>query len=427
MEGEWANLEPAKKTDILAEVERINALVADANAKHRAFKGSKSSADGEVFKTARSAANTAMKNSDLTKWLAEISDESGFAAVAQEFEDKLGPACTTSPAAIEAAEEMCSKINDYIKAREKEIEGHFMAQYVIERLYHLCGTDPDKKKIAGSVGQDIDRIKAVISSGNIRTRATLIHNFYEYVLVDGAADGLNSGTQDRLKEIGQGGDAYVRRLESFNLDWGELDKKKEGGKSNVDESPSSGAMGRGNQRTSREGDEPGQEPDSTTKTSQSKLKGNQEGSKGEPLTQEELDFLEIGREDALPWGEGQLSWLKNEADDWVIRNRFLGMPLRAGASGHTRDLANAAKLLNVSQKKTRAMAIAYLLPIGAHTLVEVAAAMKTVGGIGYIEGREIYTPQSLQGVGTSVLESCRGTAPDGTRGYPHELAPPKSS
>jgi len=430
LEGEWANLEPAKKTDILAEVERINALVANANAKHKAFKDSKSTTDEELFKTARSAANTAMKGSDLTKWLAEISDESGFEAVAQEFEDKLGPACTTSPAAIGAAQTMCDRIDRFIEYRVEEWKELGLAQEALDHFYEACGSKTKDTWLAGNVGKDVGRIKAVIAGGNIRTQATLIHNFYEYVLLEGvkAGDGLDSKTIAKLQEIGGQAKTYLNELNSFNLDWAELSQKKQGSFEATSSSPSSGEAGRSNQRT-RSAIE---DKDTTTDTKRSDLQGGDaiavsKGSQGEALSPEEIEFLNLGSKEALPWGEGAKVHLINEADDWIIKNRFLGMPLKGGASGHTRDLANAAKLLNVSQKDTRAMAIGYLLPIGAHSLVEVAAAMKTVGGIGYIEGREIYTPQSLQGVGTSVLESCRGTAPDGTPGYPHEIAPPKSS
>jgi hypothetical protein len=122
----------------------------------------------------------------------------------------------------------------------------------------------------------------------------------------------------------------------------------------------------------------------------------------------------------LNYTEGASEWIIREESNWTKVCRQLSLPLAAGPSGTTNRLMNVNSILGAvdSPEAMRLACIGYLLPINAHSLVEVCAGA-AAHGAPFTMGQGLY--QDLEGGGVSqqeILERC-GRAPE-----PGTLAPP---
>lgn len=112
------------------------------------------------------------------------------------------------------------------------------------------------------------------------------------------------------------------------------------------------------------------------------------------LTLEEKKLQESGGkgDGLLKWSQGQDVWRLNEDADFVKMARDLSLPLKAGPSGTTDRLFQLNKTfnMNIAPKDFIALVIAYILPINAHSLVEVITAARPYIGIGGNDMREFY-------------------------------------
>lgn len=103
------------------------------------------------------------------------------------------------------------------------------------------------------------------------------------------------------------------------------------------------------------------------------------------LTDREKELQESGEHNdgLLKWAEGQNVWRINEEADFVKAARELLLPLKAGPSGTTDRLFQLNDTFNIGIPPEHfiALVIAYLLPIKAHTLVEIATAARPYIGI----------------------------------------------
>jgi hypothetical protein len=151
--------------------------------------------------------------------------------------------------------------------------------------------------------------------------------------------------------------------------------------------------------------------------------------RGTGTTGRENAHMGISPDDVLTWAEGDKSWFINEADTWVQAIRALGLPLAAGPSGTTTAIMNTNELIaGTTAENARLCAIGYLLPIHAHTLVEVMTAASAFGA-SFTAGRQMYTniapftPRQLRSLGR--LNPQAATDPEGrTTLFPHESNPP---
>jgi hypothetical protein len=133
--------------------------------------------------------------------------------------------------------------------------------------------------------------------------------------------------------------------------------------------------------------------------------------------------------EVLKWSEGDKVWFINERDTWVQAIRELGLPLGGGPSGTTTALMNTNELIaGTSAENARLCAIGYLLPIHAHTLVEIMAAASAFGAP-FTAGRQIYTqiqpftPAELRALGRDNPQAA--SDPEGrAKLFPHEATPP---
>jgi hypothetical protein len=83
----------------------------------------------------------------------------------------------------------------------------------------------------------------------------------------------------------------------------------------------------------------------------------------------------------LRWNEGIRRFILDESHPWVQTMRGANLPVGAGPSGTTKGVMEARQLLNVSNPLyARAAAIGYLLPINAHSLIEILIGAASVDG-----------------------------------------------
>ncbi len=122
----------------------------------------------------------------------------------------------------------------------------------------------------------------------------------------------------------------------------------------------------------------------------------------------------------LKWSEGAKMWALNELDTWVSTMRALSLPLAAGPSGTTNGLMNVVEMVGgLSGPEARLVAIGYLLPIHAHSLVEVMAAAGS-HGVPYTAGQSMY--HNIAPFAEDDLRANCGLTPSGAKGkrFPDE-------
>ena len=83
----------------------------------------------------------------------------------------------------------------------------------------------------------------------------------------------------------------------------------------------------------------------------------------------------------LKFTEGARYFLLNEEAEWTKRMRELSLPLKAGPSGHTKVFFEANRLLGTGCEPydVRLAAIGHLLPIRAHSLIEILTVAASQG------------------------------------------------
>lgn len=232
----------------------------------------------------------------------------------------------------------------------------------------LLGEKSEKR--AGAVGQDpVNVVRAIRAGaeGNVREQMTVVFNF-------GGALGKKLMTAKADKElfqrfkrrVGDKGAVLIKHLETQE---GEYLISKSG------EGPVAGQKAARGKRGEVEKSE----------------RTLEQGEELE-LTEREKKHMNLtSKEEALKWEEGAKVWYLNEADEWVKSVRKVSLPLKAGPSGTTDRLMQTRDLLNVSTAEaTRAACLAYLLPINAHSLVEILVAAKPYGAGEVVMGPGIY-------------------------------------
>lgn len=97
---------------------------------------------------------------------------------------------------------------------------------------------------------------------------------------------------------------------------------------------------------------------------------------GLKLTEDEKKLQ--GFHGVVKWKEGQNVWRLNEEADFIKMARTLKLPVKAGPSGTTDRLFEYNRIFNIGILPSDfiALVIAYILPINAHSLVEVMAAAR---------------------------------------------------
>lgn len=274
-----------------------------------------------------------------------------------------------------------SETDAKMKVVEKEIESSM-------------GTKPLDRKgksnqsIAGAVPPSKVRDHLKTGTGTVRTKMTAVYNFISYlskaVLAEHrSGDDTFFTTQGKhgetLKQAAIQAEINIKKQIEENKKLPEKDQKYVRqsilGKA---ASPDTRAQNdtRGDKPGNNDKTKVGQESDGF----RSKRKGNHK-SLGEKITKDEKVFMGIKNlaKRHLTWREGLDLYYMKEENSWVKKMKGLGMPIGAGPSGTTDRIMQTGGHLKCDPKATRAASIGYLLPINAHTLVEIMTSAKPYG------------------------------------------------
>lgn len=326
-----------------------------------------------------------LRAADLGELPSASSDDPNFEAAGGRFEKRLGDYAFGHATANAVAKELSDKVVAYMTKR-----GELHQQYV-NAAKDATSLAPDKAwkdmgaantRLAGAVGVEVKAVQDALTTGNIRERLTHIHNFFESVL---GKDVLDGSKTDEIKQV----------MTTAGLNQAKVSARA------VALQP--------------------QEKLADAMPADSSVKGRKEirdkagsGASSRPakeaigLSAREKAHQNIkGDDDLLQWNEGVKAWLINEQAAWSKLHRNLGVPIAAGPSGHTNSFMQIADYLNVNKPyDVRLAVIGHLLPIRAHSLVEVLDAAKPYGAA-YTPGRGMYqslNPLTVQELRDNVAE-----------------------
>ncbi|WP_198120265.1 eCIS core domain-containing protein [Massilia rhizosphaerae] len=298
---------------------------------------------------------------------ASLADDPEFEKRAVEFEKRLGHFCFNHPRANQAAGRLCAPILGYIKAKLARIEGDKAKRAEERRLYTaLAGqatyagavaksdkSADDETDLRGLVGP----ITAVIDSGNLRERLNLVDQFMRILGADFAA--AHGDKYAEFRAIAEEAKLDLEALDERNKT---LADKHPTERSLADHAPKDSALVERDTIRVITSD-PRPFSDMCARDMRTA-----------PLSERESQHQKIGKpKDKLKFTEGAKQFAINEAHGWVEQMRTLSLPLKAGPSGHTQVFMEANRFLGaaVSPFDIRLASIGHLLPINAHSLVEI--------------------------------------------------------
>lgn len=330
----------------------------------------------------------------------KVREVSAFESAAFEFEDKLGAWAFNE--ALPYAENLSVKVVDYLTV--KHLEADAMAQQLDARLNALkeqlpqLAVDPKyAPTYAGAVGNNFDDIKDVLTDGNLRERLVVVESFTKNVLKTDVLDD-NGAMEEILAKAEQANMDIEASL--VQGDFGEWTTPWETGHHNEEQT----VVGTGysfraksgnlDQQPVGEGNAIGRETAGTVLPEESERGVGKAVGKYEGKFQQANGAV-AGSEvegETMKWANPTADMIMNEADDWVKKQREVGMPLRGGPSGHTHKFMMVNQILGMpnTADEMRLACIGHLLPIKAHSFIEVMEAAKALGASPYPNSQRIY-------------------------------------
>jgi hypothetical protein len=280
-----------------------------------------------------------------------------FESWAKTFEMSFGTGAMSDSHALGAAQAMCDRIIDILVAdyntmKKAEVATLQKTDPAVQTLVgKACGLDASAETagVAGAVARDKVMEHMGVEGGNLRTKMTAVFNFGRPF--QAKIEALNKA--DKLDAfLGHlGGEVVALKARAKVM------KEQPGAR--LTTNPTTGAVK--DQAKSR-GEFEHKDAHQSIRTAEHV-----------DAHQDELSFM--GLEDQsqrLKWEEGARKWQINENDTWVQTIRELSLPIKAGPSGTTDRIMQTRTLLGVSTAVDgRASCIGYLLPINAHSLVEI--------------------------------------------------------
>ncbi len=339
---------------------------------------------------------------------AKADDPSGpnpnFESDSRAFEVKLGPVAYEHGAAVGPA--LVAKVRAYIEAKAGAsiLTPINQLKAELEKLIPKTKAQPGggqgafNPAFAGGVAtpedvqqllmasEELDAAKAQnehlkdVKAGNLREQMTIVCNFASII----NSDLLKADPVELQKWITQA------KLSETEIDERLQKAKKVGANPGwpdqpVGQVPSGGTRKqqqmqgavREQGKTRKENPKPAGGGDHT----QTDSTPEQMASQGMPLSDREMRAQgNPGPKVQLKWSEGVKRWGLDTKHKWVQAQQKLGIPLGAGPSGTTNMIMNTGKMLGGADVLSMRMAcIGYLLPIHAHTLVEVMTAAAAQG------------------------------------------------
>jgi hypothetical protein len=284
-----------------------------------------------------------------------------FEQRAQLFEQRLGDYAFGHPKAIEITGQLADKALQYMEKRGDLINGFKELTKELEpQDTAWAKIGEDNIGIAGAVGIQIEDVKLALKTGNVRMRMQHIYQFMNRVL---GRDIQVDTTWEKLSTL----------IEEARLNKSELDVQRQRLKK----------AGKHDSLLSEA------DPDNLVLKQRDRIRYRvTNGENTRPIAQIGTELHELERvhlnikedTDRPKWHEGAKSWLIDEANSWSQTMRQMSLPLMAGPSGHTNAFMQAAQFLDVKQPyDVRLAVIGHLLPIRAHSLVEIMVAAEPFG------------------------------------------------
>lgn len=343
-----------------------------------------------------------------------------FQQRATEFERSLGLYAFHHPKANAVAKTMSDRIVQYLGQKEIELNRD---QKKVDALWQKAGGSSGD--IAGSVGDDVATIKKVFQKGNLRERMTHIHNFMDHHFGNFKHD-----KPDELSKIAANPKAITELFSNLANRTGESDELYFGDAMHKG-APIETSLAQQGQIRERSGQV------STTSMTVGDVGFAKEGgllSKREArLMYKDLNLKGPSGKDQikdkqLAWSEGARVWKMKQSHEWVQTMQGLDLPMMAGPSAHTNAFMNIAKLFGIKDlASVRLAAIGQLLPINAHSLVEIMIAASG-HGVPFTQGPEMYRSiaplkqkELRNNVGKGSFPDEFGSATSGTGGEYRKL------
>ena len=311
-----------------------------------------------------------------------------FEAWAHTFEMRFGQGAMTNALALGAAQAMCDRIVDIVIADHntmKKAEDAALAKTdpAIKGIVgELVGMDSKAANhgVAGAVTKDKVFGHMGVGDGTLRTKMTAVFNFGRPF--QAKLEALNKA--DKLEEFlaTLKGDVAVLRAKANVL--------KDTPGARLTNNPTAGPV-KDQAKSRGEHHDKGHHASARTAADVG-------------VHADEHSFMGLADPaQKLKWEEGARKWRINENDEWVQSIRELSLPIKAGPSGTTDRILQTRALLGVSTPvDARAACIGYLLPINAHSLVEILAAASQFG-CAYAPGPSMY--QSIDPFGSLAAYS----------------------
>ena len=357
---------------------------------------------------------------------------------AMEFERVLGAHAAGHGWAMEAATAMSGKVIElmtkYIEALNPGLEDATRIESLTnDRLGPLLGQS--NLGYAGAVGTNGAVIREAAGKGSIREKLFMATNFawgFGAEFINGAdtaaAERFVASIQDeqtvltqsitnvaaRVQEVTDAGGTVGWRERSLTVQRPAADTSSDTAGQSASRSRSRSDMGAqrdvraelgrtphggGGTRTPMTGGTAGAQGRSSTanQSASTPLRGRTEDGRGNatgpgPTAREarfQLEDSALSDSEALArvqdaqlnWGEGIRRFILSEEHPWVRAMRANSIPTGAGPSGSTQGVMQARRLLQVSTPEmARAAAIGYILPINAHSLIEILIGAEAEDG-----------------------------------------------
>jgi hypothetical protein len=315
-----------------------------------------------------------------------------FEKAATEFEAKIG--AWAFGYGQPYAETVCNKVVDYMTL--KWADAGTLSKTLDEKLAAISGMLPKlgtgREGIAGAVGESKEAIGGVLKEGNLRERMVVVENFAKNVMAEDYMD------QAGLEKLIEKADALKMDLELELMETsGAPDKWSapwEAGAHNRGQTEVANGdlfRGKGSQDLSKDVSDPSLKGEAeanagkktTSSTDLTMPPASELGGKN-PVGKFEGAFQQskgVDEGEKLKWANPVADMVMNEANAWVQTQRKDGMPLKGGPSGHTHKFMMTNQILGmpISPDDMRIVCLGHLLPINAHTFVEVIEAAKPFG------------------------------------------------
>jgi hypothetical protein len=295
-------------------------------------------------------------------------------AWAKQLESSFGKAAMGNGTAKAAAKEGCNRMIEMVTTwrstvvkKEQEVVNIVQDPSFRQLVTDWFGTPAKATGVAGAIGQDPDVILKHMAGENIRTQMTALFNFHA-AFPSALLNTAEADAQSFLEKLKGDKDKLMERYREAKPKYDSAKKKaEEKGErapraSLLEKAPVKAVAGQEEARL----EIPLPSRDSSSRT------GQDVG-----LTQDETAFQKLDsiETDRVKWEEGGLRWIADERNEWIKAARQANLPITAAPSGTTDRLMQTRAQLGVSDPISwRAAIIAYLLPINAHSLIEVLTA-----------------------------------------------------